>query len=314
MTNRGTIRIILLSLLINLSLFADFNTTKKEIDDFRKTVTVGYYDTLNHIDCYLTDYNDTNRSNYKQISKHKLQVILSVKDISRDSAKVALRLRGKIVLPQLKHKMELTFSQNDDEQMDNQNINSDYDDVIDDSKLHVGLKYYLYKEEKSKAYGKLSFKLSSPFGLYAKFGIDRGYLYKDFETVFNHGLYYYINDNKLAASSAVSFFKPITVDYWIGQQNRLYWESEDSIYLSHNITLYQILGLNNRILYRTSYTTSYDDIDQFEHNSFGCSVGYFHRFNKWFFIEMIPEFKKRRDNGYKSETLITLNFGMLLSK
>ncbi len=307
-------RIILLSLFIHLSLFADFNATKKEIEDFRKTVTCGYYDTLNEIDCYLADYNDTNRSNYEQISKHKLQIILSLKDISRNSAKVALRLRGKIVLPQLQNKIELTFSQNDDEQIDNQNINSDYDDVVDDSKLHVGLKYYLYNEKKSKAYGKLSFKLRSPFGLYAKFGVDKSYLYKDFETVFNHGLYYYVNDNKFAASSAVSFFKPITVDYWIGQQNRLYWESSDSIYLTNNITLYQILNLNDRIFYKTSYTTSYDDTDHLKHDSFGLSAGYFHRFNKWFFIEMIPEFKKRRSNHYKAETLMTLNFGMLLSR
>ncbi len=305
-------RAILLSLLISLPLFADFNSTKNEIDNYRKIVTMGYYDTLNNIDCYLTDYNDTNRSNYKQISKNKLQVILSVKNITKDSADVALRLRGKIVLPQLKDKMELTFSQRDDEQIDNQSLSSDHDDIVNDSKLHVGLKYYLYKEKKSKAYGKLSFKLSSPFGLYAKLGIDRSYLYKDFETVFNHGLYYYVNENKFAASSAVSFFKPITVDYWIGQQNSLYWESKDSIYLKHNITLYQILGLNDRILYRTSYTTSYDDVDRFEHDSFGCSVGYFHRFNKWFFIEMVPEFRKHRDNGYRAETLLTLNFGMLL--
>lgn len=306
-------RLFLLAILMILSLHADFNTTK-EVDDFRKKVTNGYYDTLNNIDCYLADYNDTDKSNYKEISKHKLQIILSAKDISKDSAKFALRLRGKIVLPKLKEKFELTFTQNDDKQMDNQNINSDYDDVINDSKLHVGLKYYLYKEKKSKAYGKLNFKLNSPFGLYAKLGIDKSYLHKDFETVFNHGLYYYINDNKLAASSAVSFFKPITNDYWIGQQNRLYWESKDSIYLSHNITLYQILDLNNRILYKTSYSTSYDAINQLEHNSFGYSIGYFHRFNKWFFIEMIPEFKKRRSNQYRSETLLTLNFGMLLSK
>jgi len=306
-------RVVLLSLLISLSLFADFNSTKKEIEDFRKKATEGYYDVLNNIDCYLTDYNDTNKSNYNKISKNRLQIVLSIKDIKKDSAKVSLHLRGKIILPQLQNKMELTFSQKDDEQIDNQNINSDYDDVVKDSKLHIGLKYYLYKEKKSAAYGKLSFKLSSPFGLYTKLGIDKSYLYKDFETVFNHGLYYYINSSKLAASTAVSFFKPITVDYWIGQQNKLYWASKDSIYLKHNITLYQILDLYNRILYKTSYTTSYD-LYQFEHDSVSFSVGYFHRFDKWFFIEAVPEFRKLRDNGYQSEVLFTLNFGMLLSK
>jgi hypothetical protein len=306
-------KIILLSLIIHLSLFADLNFTKKEIGNFRKTMTTGFYETLNTIDCYLCDYNDTNRSNYNQISKNKLQIILSAKDLSKDSAKFALRLRGKIELPQIKEKLELTFSQNDDEQMDNHNISSGSDDIVEDEKLHVGLKYYLYKKRKSKAYGKISFRLHSPFGLYAKFGVDKSYLTDNFlETVFNNALFYYINENKFSASSSVSFFKPITVDYWLGQQNKLYWKSKDSLYLSHNITLYQIFGINDRILYRSNYTTSYNKTELFKHDSVSFSIGYFHRFDKWFFVEMIPEYKKRRSNDYRSESLFTLNFGILL--
>ncbi len=306
-------RIFLLFILISISLSADLNSTKKTISDFRKTVSTGYYEALNTIDCYICDYNDINRSNYKKISKNKLQIILSVKDISKDSAKFALRLRGKIELPQFKERLELTFSQNDDEHIDNQNISTGNDDIIEDKKLHIGLKYYLYKEKNSKAYGKLSFRLHSPFGLYAKFGVDKSYLTDNFlETVFNNAFFYYLNENKFSASTAVSFFKPLSVDYWIGQQNKLYWRSKDNVYLGHNLTLYQILDLNNRILYRSNFTTSFDDVNRFEHDSVGFSIGYFHRFDNWFFIEMIPEIKKRRSYDYRSEALFTINFGLIL--
>jgi hypothetical protein len=210
---------------------------------------------------------------------------------------------------------ELTFSQNDDQEMDNQNVVSENDDVVSDEKLHVGLKYYLYREKKSTAYAKLSLKVSSPIGPYIKFGIDKSSFTDSFlETTWNHALYYYINGSDVSASTAVSFFKPISNTYWIGQGNKLYWEGDKKLYLSNSILFYHIFDLNNRMVYKTSFTTSYNGDEKFAHDSFSFSTGYFHRFDKWFFIEAIPKFRKQRENGYKNDLLFTLNFGMLLGR
>ncbi len=164
-------RVVLLSFLLSLSLFADFNTTHEISQNFRKKTTKGYHHLLYKVDSYFNETDDINRSSYRKIRNNKLQVILSVKE----GPKLNIHVRGKIVLPQLKNRAELTFSKNDDEEMDNQSAVSGNDDVVDDSKLHVGLKYYLYREKKSKAYAKVSLKVSSPFGPYLKLGIDKSY-------------------------------------------------------------------------------------------------------------------------------------------
>jgi hypothetical protein len=310
----------ILLIILSTTLFADFNITdfddttniiKKESKNFRKLTTKKYHRFLNMVDSYFANSNDINRSSYREIRKNRLEIILSLKD----SSKLNLHLRGKIVLPQLKNRAELTFSQNDDQEIDNQSTTNENDDVISDSKLHVGLKYYLYREKKSTAYAKLSLKVRSPFGPYIKFGVDKSYMNNNFlETKFRNALYYYINGNDLSASTSISFFKPITDNYWIGEGNKLYWKGERSLYLKNSLILYQIFDLNNRISYKTEYTTSYDNIDKFNHDNFSLSAGYFHRFDRWFFIEVAPKFRKKRDNHYKNEKLITLNFGMLLGK
>ena len=169
-------KIVLLSLLLSLSLFADFNTTKKISQNFRKKATKSYHHFLYKVDSYFNETNDINRSSYRKIRNNKLQIILSVKE----GPKLNVHFRGKIVLPQLKNKAELTFSQNDDQEIDNQSIVNANDDVVNDKKLRVGLKYYLYREKKSSAYAKVSLKTSSPFGPYLKLGMDKSYLSDSF--------------------------------------------------------------------------------------------------------------------------------------
>ncbi len=293
----------------------DLNTTvcytKEMSQNFRKSSTRRYHRFLERIDMFFSGSDEINKTCYRQIRENKLQIILSLKE----GPAVNLHLRGKIVLPQLKNRVELTFSQKDNQEIDNQSASTGYDDIVNDSKLHVGLKYYLYRKKRSSAYGKLSFKLRAPFGPYLKLGLDKSYLSETFlETSWNNALYYYLNGNDLAASTTVTFFKPVTTDYWVGQSNKLFWKGESTLYLTNSLTLYQIFDLNNRIVYKTDYTTSWDKKDQFAHDSCSISAGYFHRFDKWFFVELVPKLRKRRDNSYRTETLFTLNLGMLLGR
>ena len=293
----------------------DLNTTvcytKDMSQNFRKSSTRHYHRFLEKIDMFFSGSDEINKTCYRQIRENKLQVVFSIKE----GPAVNLHLRGKIILPQLKNRVELTFSQKDNQEIDNQSASTGYDDIVNDSKLHVGLKYYLYRKKRSSAYGKLSFKLHAPFGPYLKLGLDKSYLSETFlETSWDNAFYYYLNGNDFAASTTLTFFKPVTPDYWVGQSNKFFWEGESILYLTNSVTLYQIFDLNNRIVYKTDYTTSYDKISRFEHDSSSISAGYFHRFDKWFFAELVPKLRKRRDNHYRTETLFTLNLGMLLGK
>jgi len=310
---------LLLLFVLPLCLFADLNTTfsnaydtiKSQSDALHKRATFEYHRFLYSMDCYLCNSDDFNRSSYEAVRKSRLLIVLSLKDNNQ----INLHLRGKVILPRTKNRLELLFSQDDKEELDNQRTVSQHDDVVQDKKLHVGLKYYLYRKRDSAAYGSLNFRLAPPLGPYLKLGHKKSYVSKKFlETSWDNALYYYLNGGKISASTALSFFKPLNNSYWIGQGNRLYWKGENQIFLSNSLLLYQIFDLNNRMVYKAELTTAYDRTHKMTQDGFSFSSGYFHRFNKWYFAELIPKFRKSRARHYDNELLLSLNFGMLLGK
>ncbi len=309
----------LLLFLCTISLYADFDAdlnatlcyTSRISHDAQRSMTRHYFRLLESIDHYFAESHDINTTCYREIRKSRMQLIFSL----NDDASLNIRLRGKIVLPQLQKRTEITLSQRDDEDVDTQSVRSGHDDVIKDKKLHVGLKYYFYRERRSNAYAKLNLKIAHPIGPYLKLGVEKSHLSRNFlETSLRNAFYYYLNGNDVAASSELAFYKPLTVDYWIGQGNRLFWEGEKKLYLTNSLILYQIFDLNNRIAYRTEFTTSYTLSRRLRQESCGFSTALFHRFDKWFFIEAIPKLRKARSNHYKTEALFTLNLGVLLGR
>jgi len=301
-------------LLISIFLYANPNPTNSSIyckmQDYRKYATRKFHRFLYYIDSSLSGNKDLNISSYKKIRSSRIDLIFSLKD----NSKFSLHLRGKFKLPMLKNRAELTFSQNDKDEIDNQKSIKSNDDIVTDKKLRVGLKYYLHKEKRSSVYAKLSFKLNpSHFGPYLKLGIDRSYLSESFlETSINNSIYYYINGNDLSASTSLSFLKPLGKNFWLDQGNKLYWKGSSDIYLTNTLMLHQMLDIKNRLFYRIDYTTSYNDKENFEHYDSQMSVGYFHRFDKWFFAQVIPKVRKSREDRYDTKYLITLNFGVRL--
>ena len=67
---------IFVSIFIPFILFADTNITMPE-PNVRDVITNGYHKFLNSLDCFLTNYKDINKSNFKKISKNKLHMIVS---------------------------------------------------------------------------------------------------------------------------------------------------------------------------------------------------------------------------------------------
>jgi len=304
---------IFLSFLISFTLFADSNITKT-MNDIRCDVSNRYYNLLNNIDCYLADYDDINGSNYKIISKNKLYIILSLKDY-KGSFKGSVRIRGKIKFPKLEDKIELTFSQQGEDRRENEEIDSESEDFLDDKNLHVGLKYYAYKEFHSSAYAKLSLSLHSPIGLYTKIGVDKSYFYDTHQVIFNHGLYYYINDNSFTFSTSVSFFMPFGLSHSLEQKNRWYWDgSKDKAVLENSLSIYQFYDLKNRFRYRVTYASVDDDECNYCRDWYGMSIKYHHQINSWYFVEIMPQMLRERENNFKYDKIITLNFGVTLSR
>ena len=310
---------LLLLLLLPLYLSADLNTTLCRMTDtiregshtFHKRATYRYHRFLYGIDSYLSDHDDLNASSYRTIRKSRLLIVASL----RDNTRFNLHLRGKITLPRTKNRVDLLFSQDDRQELDNQRAVSQHDDVVRDKKLHVGLRYYFWRERRSSAYAKLNLRLAPPFGPYLKLGTQKSHVSENFwETTWENALYYYINGGRTSASTALSLFKPLNNIYWIGQGNRLYWKGDERLFLTNTLLFYHIFDLNNRMIYKAALTTSYEKQTRFRQESFAFSTGYFHRFDKWYFAEVIPKFRKSQSKHYKNEYLITLNLGMLLGR
>jgi hypothetical protein len=293
---------------------ADTNAGKKELD-FRDKVTSGYHTILNSVDCFITNYDDVNQSNYKKISKNKLYIILSLKNTKDNPLQKDLHLRGSIKLPRLQNKVEITFNKQAEKRVDNQHIDNDYEEALNDTNLHVGLKYYAYDKPYSNAYAKLSLKFHSPVGLYAKIGMNKSYFYHKLQTTFNHALYYYIHDKEYAASSSVTFFLPFKDLYSIEQKNRLYWEEKDKIAMLWQILrLYHDINVQNRLQYQLTYATIDDEVHNYRRDWYGANIKFRHNINNWLFFEIIPEVLKRRENHFEYEKVVTVNFGLTLSK
>lgn len=316
---KGVRREIVLLLLLFMTLtadadiFADLNKTACYTDKlshtFREKTTRQYHRMLYRIDAFLSDSNDFNKSCYAQIRKSRMLVIFTLKD----NPSLDIHLRGNIVLPRFKNRVELTFSQKDNSEVDNQRAMTGYDDVVKDNKARVGLKYYFLRQKREVLYTKLSFKVGGSFGPYLKLGYQKSHLSDSFlETTFDNAFYYYLNGTRPAASTAITFYKPLTVDYWLAQGNKLFWEGDNEFFLNHTLVLYQIFDLKNRIAWKADYTTVWDRHKSFRQDDFTLSAALFHRFDKWFFAEAVPRFSKSRRNGYTTDWGFSLNIGMLL--
>ena len=305
---------VFISFLICFTLMADTNTTEEDLD-FRDKVTNGYHTILNSVDCFITNYDDVNQSNYKKISKNKLYIILSLKNTKDNPLQKDLHLRGSIKLPRLQDKVEITFNKQAKERIDNQHIDDGYEETLKDTSLRVGLKYYAYDKPYSNAYAKLSLKFHSPIGFYAKIGVNKSYFYHKFQTIFNHALYYYIHDKDSAASSSVAFFLSFNDRYSIEQKNRWYWEEKDeAAVLEQILRLYHDINTQNKLQYQLTYATIDDEVCSYCRNWYGANIRFRHNVNNWLFFEIIPEVLKRRENHFRYEKIVTANFGITLSK
>ncbi len=306
-------RKVLISFLICFSLMADTNVTDEE-PSLRDNITNGYHKILNSIDCYLASYDDANLSNYKKISKNKLYMVLSLKD-ETGTIQGDLHLRGRIKLPQLEDKFEITFSKQAQERRDNQLVDTEYEDILKDNKLHVGLKYYAYKDPFSNAYAKLSLRVHSPVGLYAKIGINKSYFYQKLQTIFEHALYYYIHEKEYALSTSMTLFLPLNDRYGVEQQNRWYKDEGDkTTILEHSFRVYHSLSAENKLRYQLTFATIDNQTCNYCKDWYGANIKFRHHVNQWLFFEIIPEIMKRRENSFKYEQVLTANFGVTFSK
>ncbi len=288
---------------------------KSEIDnefDIRGEVIDGYHTFLNTIDCFISGYDDINGSNYKQIAKNSFHLNFSIKNSKDIPFKITPSFRARVKLPQIQRKLELTFSQESIDNIDNRNIDGVYDKTPEDKKFRMGLKYYFFKEKNSIGYAKLSLKFSS-FNIYGKVGFSRSYFYKNIHIVLDSRFYYYISTKDFTLSLMSIFSKPLGDSFVVSQKNVLSFDKNGK--LEHNIALHQYINRENRFSYQLFYTTIQKGIGcKYCKDRYGANINIHHQATEWLFFEIIPQVYRRRENSFMFEKAIDINFGIKFSK
>jgi hypothetical protein len=298
-------KVLLILFLLCFTLLADTNTTKQSLIE---SITNKYHTFLNGLDCFLTNYDDINKTNYKKITQNKLYMIFSIKHTKDDSFDTDLHLRANIKLPQLKDKLEISFDKQSIKSINNQNVYNDFNQRDENTRIRVGLKYYFYKKNNTQFYAKLGLKLHSPFGIYGKLGAQKSYFYHTVETIIGNNIYYYINDKNFASTTALTFLKPLSDDFTLEQGNEFFWDKNDNDNIfEHTLSLYHFINSKNRLRYQIIYTHKDD-------NWYGANIKLHHKTNRWLFFELIPQVLRKRENNFTTEYALAINFGITFAK
>lgn len=307
-------KLLLVSFLVYSTLAADTNTTKEALS-LRDKITDNYHTLLNTIDCFFTDYDDINQTNYKKISQNELRIIFSIKNTKNNPLKTDLYLKANIKLPQIQNRLEITLNKQTLSNIDNQNRDTNYERTLEDKMFRIGIKYYFYKKRYSAIYTNLDFRFQSPFGLYWKIGAKKSYFYYTLQTILGSEFYYYLNNQNLTTSATITFFKPLSDAYSVQQRNEILWSDEkQATKLQHTLRAYHYINSNNRLQYQLSYATIDDKKCDYCQDWYGANIKFHHNIKKWLFFEIIPQIYKRRENSFIFEKALTLNFGILFSK
>ena len=296
------------------------NEYVEQLKDARQKVTNNYLDFLKSVDNYLSNdyteyygHNDYDNTIYK---KNKLLAILSLKAVEYEGFKPSLYLKTKIILPKTKDKIELTLDKFTDDTTDNKNIDDDFDNNMRDSKINIGLSYYLKKSENFNIYAKLGARLHPPFNIYGRLNAKKNIFLNNTRLTLEQNIYYYIHKQGFIPSVSINIIYPVKNDKFILQEkHQLIWrEKQDEIELENFLRLHQVVNNKNRFAYTLSYSAINDDECSFCTHYYSFDIKYHRKITDWFFIDTIPQIGWKRENNFHSAYSFIFNIGMLFGR
>ena len=308
---------LLLSIFLLFSI-ANCSEYVDQLKNARKKVTNNYLDFLKSIDNYLSN-DDTEYYGYNDyentIYKNKLLAILSLKAVEYEGFKPSLYLKTRIILPKTKDTIELTLDKYTDNTTDNKNIDDDLDNRMRDSKINIGLTYYLKKSSDFKVYAKLGARLHPPFNLYGRLNAKKSAFLNTTKITFEQNMYYYIHKEGFIPSISINFLHPINKKYVLQEKHELIWkEKKSEIELENFLRLHQFINKKNRFSYTLSYGAIDDDKCNFCTNYYSFDIKYHRKINDWFFIDTIPQVSWKRENNFHSAFSFIFNIGILFGR
>jgi len=281
----------------------------------QKKLTISYHTLLCNIDNTVGEEQNCTKPT-KNITKNKLHLITSIKSKKGKNFSVSLNLRGHIDLPNLSKKLRIVFSKQSLDQLNNKQIDRQNEDIIQDNKLRIGLKYQIKKRDEMEFFTKFSFKVHTPFGPYQKLGLKKRFIFPktDFSIYTRGGIYYYFVQSYIAKSVELNFIKPLNSNYTLVQANN--WDINSNNHhqkrLTNHIRLHHNFDKSNHLVYWCSYSSATKGKNRYVQDWQAISISYIHHIRKWLYIQTIPRLIQRHENHYKNEFELSVSLGMLI--
>jgi hypothetical protein len=305
----------LLYMMFHINLFA--NEIEKNfletITPIRDDLSTLYCHTLQRLDNYLGDDNDTSISMEDAYYKNSLQMIFVLNSSSDSLLAPSLYLRGNIVLPRTNNRLELVFSKQDEDKFENEKLGEEYDPVLDhDQKVNMGLRYNFSKDKDFHIFTKVGMRLRPPMKVYVKTQIDNDFDLNYFQLNTGTSLYYYIKEKGLKYSAWLKFYKKLNDTWFLKQGNQYIWEHDNiqKEFLS-TVDLEQSVDIRNSFRYSLGYLISNKD-QSFSTKEYFASILYRHHFNKWLYVDMVPQLNFKRENDFDTEVAFALHLSVSL--
>lgn len=283
---------------------------------FRDALIDSYYDILRKIDNVLCANEDLNNTRLEKIIyQNNLQVIGSLKHNRDETLMPHLYIRGNIILPKTNKRFEFTIDKQTESKQLNQSLNPNYDSALEDKTLHFGLKYNLAKDDYFNFYTKLGTRINAIDDVYAKVSMTKYLNYKHFMLFFDANLYKYLLNEKFITATSLHFIKPIN-DFLIFEKALVStWKKTDETTAIDAIAkLYQTIDNKHSLEYWLSYTAEKNQYCNYCPKEYNAHIRYRYMLKEWAYLELMPQYFKRKENHFTYEKAITLNFGILFSK
>lgn len=305
--------------IVHLPLYAAMQEEKSFLDQYtplHTKLTNDYYHLLKKIDntfCETADINNTKLE--KIIYKSRLQIITSLQHDEQHALMPYLYIRANIILPKTNKRFEITLDKQTDSKVQNQKIDENYNSALMDEKVHIGLKYNLVKKDSLNFYAKLGARLNKLTDPYAKVGAVRHLNFSSFIFFADAQVYKYLFNEKIIASTSINFIKPID-NYFIFENNNIltWYKDQKETDWDTIFKLYQYIDKKQSLEYWLSYTAADDALGYYAPKEYNLHLKYRYMLKRWAYVEFAPQLLKKKENHFKIEKEISLNFGIIFSK
>ncbi len=299
--------------LILLFVITTLYSQKSYLDKTKEYIDHHYFNTLKNLDSYLSnDY----KPHGNEIYKNRLYIILSLQTKGIHDIKPTIYLHSNLYLPKTQKKIYLVFDRysNEDNYKEQAYESLDNKDQ-ENTKVNVGLKYFLLKKKNRSIYTQFGVKFKSPLKFYFKLGGDKRVILDKWIVDLENNFYYYLEEDGFLPSVSTTFTRVFNNTFIFKNNYEITYKSGEQLFKFINkLKLYHYINKKNSIIYSIYFNALFDDNCTFCSNLYTLSLIYTKKLKSWLYLDFIPKVDFLRENSFDKSFSFILNCKIIFNK